>query len=192
MKDFFLPDIQGDARLFRDGDSPSNKAKNKIHLFKEQLTELLIATKAVSWFEESCDTLKEKNKLNPEEYGLLREKEKIYFATNKTLSIHKVIFSLFAEKLKQNTPPSVVYTTLENLAQAFAADYKLRNDIESFASMFVRIGGGADHTMIVLDGAIYGFGRNQYGQLGFGHTYNVRTPQKITIETDRPLAPNLN
>lgn len=47
---------------------------------------------------------------------------------------------------------------------------------------------GAEHTLAVSsNGDVFGWGNNVDGQLGLGHTNNVRTPQLITSLTGKNM-----
>ncbi|MDP4124271.1 MAG: hypothetical protein Q8917_14390, partial [Bacillota bacterium] len=48
-------------------------------------------------------------------------------------------------------------------------------------SVNISIGCGYDHTMLLIDGICYVWGRNNHGQLGLGDLLDYDTPQKLDL-----------
>eukprot|EP00798_Chlamydomonas_sp_ICE-L_P006398 gene6398-biopygen1554 len=59
--------------------------------------------------------------------------------------------------------------------------------VENTVSTYLFTGAAQDHSAYVRNGELYMYGRNDYGQLGLGHTSNIAVPTKVPGITNAAL-----
>eukprot|EP00798_Chlamydomonas_sp_ICE-L_P011157 gene11157-biopygen12610 len=78
--------------------------------------------------------------------------------------------------------------TIDGYSWNYLANYVVpQRVVENTVSTYLFTGAAQDHSAYVRNGELYMYGRNDYGQLGLGHTSNIDVPTKVPGITNAAL-----